>query len=356
MEQVMSQHFMDQPQPPSSFNPALSPALDAIILRALEKEPVKRFPSILEFAQVFQQALQSASNQDSTVIARQSSSVISAPFEKPMPKVPASNSDLSVQPPIVNASNISGLNWETPKLPPSPSSPIVSQNGKKKYTSRLLIITAALVGLVIISSVIGVSLYQSYVSASNPYPSYLSGNGTLAFVDSLSQEFGSEWSSFSPNSTGGACQFTGGAYHVRQQQSSYFITCYPSRTFSNFAFEVQLTITQGGCGGVEFRADHNGHFYKFHICQNSSYGVTKHGSYSSSDVTSLQSSTSSAINTGLNQVNKIAVVASGSTMTFYVNEQQIEHVQDSSYTSGLIGLIAEAQSDVAYSNARVWTL
>ena len=60
------------------------------------------------------------------------------------------------------------------------------------------------------------------------------------------------------------------------------------------------------------------------------------------------------------QQNKIAVEASGSIMTFYVNEQQIDQVQDSSYTSGWIGLLAFTQSgnvtDVAYSNARLWTL
>jgi hypothetical protein len=60
--------------------------------------------------------------------------------------------------------------------------------------------------------------------------------------------------------------------------------------------------------------------------------------------------------------NKIAVVASGSTMTFYVNEQQIDQEQDSSYTSGKIALIANPYrpdghvTDVVYSNARLWTL
>jgi serine/threonine protein kinase len=69
MEQVMRQHFTVQPQPSGSLNPAIPPALDEVILRALEKEPDKRFPSILEFAQAFQQALQSTGNQDVTVIS-----------------------------------------------------------------------------------------------------------------------------------------------------------------------------------------------------------------------------------------------------------------------------------------------
>jgi serine/threonine protein kinase len=55
--QVMRQHFSTQPPAPSTYNPRISPALDAVILRALSKEPGARFPSITQFAQAFQQAL-----------------------------------------------------------------------------------------------------------------------------------------------------------------------------------------------------------------------------------------------------------------------------------------------------------
>ena len=121
-----------------------------------------------------------------------------------------------------------------------------------------------------------------------------------------------------------------------------------------------MTITRGDCGGIIFRDEGNGHLYYFHICENGAYQVFKYTNTSGTDTTTLHSSSSLVINTGLNQRNKIAVVASGSTMTFYVNEQQITQQQDSSYTSGLLELIAHPgfnnPTDVAYSNARVWTL
>ncbi len=56
--QIMRQHFQATPQPPSTLNPALSPALDAVLLRALAKQPEERFPSVSDFAQAFQQAVQ----------------------------------------------------------------------------------------------------------------------------------------------------------------------------------------------------------------------------------------------------------------------------------------------------------
>jgi serine/threonine protein kinase len=62
MEQVMYQHFSAQPQPPSKYNPQLPTAIDAVILRALAKNPADRFPSIADFAAAFQQAIQSSPN------------------------------------------------------------------------------------------------------------------------------------------------------------------------------------------------------------------------------------------------------------------------------------------------------
>jgi len=44
-------HVNMQPQPPSSFNPMLTPAIDQVILRALAKRPEDRFPTVEAFAQ-----------------------------------------------------------------------------------------------------------------------------------------------------------------------------------------------------------------------------------------------------------------------------------------------------------------
>ncbi|HEY5005251.1 MAG TPA: protein kinase, partial [Ktedonobacteraceae bacterium] len=57
MEQLMYQHFTIAPPAPSTFNPNLSPSLDAVILRALAKKPEDRFPSIVLFADAFEQAV-----------------------------------------------------------------------------------------------------------------------------------------------------------------------------------------------------------------------------------------------------------------------------------------------------------
>jgi beta-lactam-binding protein with PASTA domain len=47
---IALKHVSEDPPPPSQLNPAVPPALDAVVLRALEKEPAHRFADADEFA------------------------------------------------------------------------------------------------------------------------------------------------------------------------------------------------------------------------------------------------------------------------------------------------------------------
>jgi len=186
-----------------------------------------------------------------------------------------------------------------------------------------------------------------------PYPPF----GKLAGTDALSDNSqGHGWDEFPTNSIGGACQFTGGAYHVSQSNAQYISFCNEKSTnFSNLAFEVQMRIIQGDCGGVIFRFQepNNGTFYHFAVCQDGMYAL-----YDSYDITLIQPNSSSAIHTGLNQSNLIAVVANGSTLDLYVNNQKIDSVSDSAHSQGQIGVAAtdvNNPTEVVFSNAKVWT-
>ncbi len=58
--QIMHQHYMTPPPAPSTFNPHLSAAIDAVLLHALAKHPEERFTSMSDFARAFRQAVQSS--------------------------------------------------------------------------------------------------------------------------------------------------------------------------------------------------------------------------------------------------------------------------------------------------------
>ena len=73
----------------------------------------------------------------------------------------------------------------------------------------------------------------------------------------------------------------------------------------------------------------------------------------------LARGSSTAINTNVGQSNLIAVLAHGNEIDLYVNNRYLTSVQDSTYSHGQIGLVAEDQTqpaEVIFSNAKVWKL
>jgi serine/threonine protein kinase len=180
--------------------------------------------------------------------------------------------------------------------------------------------------------------------------------GKLALIDPLSQP--SSWPNYSDTSWGGQCQFVNGAYQVSQSQTNRNFFCNENIQYSNFAFEVKMTINQGDCSGLVIRSSSNGsNLYRFQVCQNGNYAFYKYTSHSAN--TTLVSGNSSAINQGTGQSNTIAVVANGSNVDLYVNSQKIDSASDSTYSQGIIGLDANAYNNatiVTYQDAKVWTI
>ena len=190
-----------------------------------------------------------------------------------------------------------------------------------------------------------------------PYPPY---HGTLALNDSLRD---SSNLNFGEASSGGlTCQFTKGAYHVGSTGQSTALCVAPATDFSNFVYEMQMTIIKGDSGGIFFRADFNSSkLYFFAVSTEGTYELILYTD--SSHAKTLRNITlSAAIHRGLNQTNLIAVGANGNIITLYINHQQLVSVNDSTYSHGQIGLVAAPfagsvdPTEVAFNNAKVWTL
>src|SRR5258708_8902189 len=164
------------------------------------------------------------------------------------------------------------------------------------------------------------------------------------------------------NSTAnGSCASTAGAYHSTMPQKGFFQPCFAQRpTFSNFAFQVQMTITQGDEGGIIFRADPvHSKFYLFRISQSGSYDLFVYLDNHAGHTTHLLSNSASSVKTGQNQTNTITVVARGSNIYFFFNSQYLDRVSNNTFASGKIGVFGESNTnptDVAFSNAEVWQL
>src|SRR6266699_2713884 len=138
-----------------------------------------------------------------------------------------------------------------------------------------------------------------------------SGNPVLN--DSLNQQDNNNWEVDS-KAGGGGCAFTNGADNGSTLLTGFFSSCYDhSHIFSNFVFQVQMTVLKGDRGGIIFRSDPtNTKFYLFRVGQDGSYDLYLYVDTSGSNAQLLAQGSSSAIHTGLNRPNKIAVIAAGS--------------------------------------------
>ena len=183
-------------------------------------------------------------------------------------------------------------------------------------------------------------------------------SGTAAFNDPLNGNNSNNWDVGSAD-LGGSCRFTAGAYHVVEPSKSYYLACLAQSTnFSNFAFQVKMTIIQGGEGGLVFRADGtNSRFYTFGISQDGLFNLIV--SKDNNPGKPLILGPASVINTGLNQSNVLTVIARDSIIYLYINKQYVDTVRDTTYHSGQIGVYAAYtthSTDVAFADAQVWQL
>ncbi len=183
-------------------------------------------------------------------------------------------------------------------------------------------------------------------------------SGTPVLDDTLSGNSSSNWDEYS-DGNGGGCQFSGGALHATILQKNYFVACFAQATnFTNFAFQIQMTILKGDEGGLIFRSNNaNANFYYFRVGHDGFYALFL--SKSNTLNTTLAEDTSSAIKTTPGQTNLITVIARGSNLYFFVNKQFVASVSDSTFSHGAIGVVAGDQThptEVAFTNAEVWAL
>src|SRR6266568_5232548 len=273
------------------------------------------------------------------------------------------NSDATV----INSGSVPDSKDAPELAPPSRATASTETMNRRHGLTAILLVGLAL--LVAVGSSVGVFYFtrsnqhnptRPTTTSNNqqsPYPPY----GTLALDDPLSDNsHGYEWNE-GPGDSFGTCAFTGGAYHVNVLQRPGK-GCVASTNFSDFAYQVQMTIVKGDGGDIIIRDDTKGDGYYFFIGQDGTY---EFGIYNCPDnnctsrpLLPLRSPSGTAINTGLNQSNLVAVVAKGSTIELYVNNHHIDSVSDSSYSRGQIGVGAydgNSPTEVVFRDAKVWT-
>ncbi len=170
------------------------------------------------------------------------------------------------------------------------------------------------------------------------------GGGTLIYQDALDGSTKSQWTDDSN------CFFGSGGYHI----NAGFICYAPSDKVGDAVTTVATKQISGPITyfyGLVVRRVSKGNYYEFQVDANGKWRFGKVVNGTSTDIVGQTAST--AIKTGLNQVNTLSVQAKGSHFVFSVNGTQIGSADDSTFTTGDTGLIGNDGIEVVFSNLSI---
>lgn len=413
-EQLLYQHMYVEPPPPSMLDSSIPPAIDAVLMRALTKNPANRYGSMAAFAKAFHQALVQKSGSVPTPLEKtqEASTLMSSNVVERTQQV----SNSQVLPPQTPRTNppghrkrnffitalailliLSGIGFiafsgfqqinGTKQIVISTQSQFQSETAKGRNeasqtafandtnTARNATNTAFVATSTSNAAASATSISAKETAVSATSTAIVEATATaiaLATTTAYNEiimvgpmKLNNTMQSNNPIenwdimdiSTGAGCTFIKGSYHAGELKGGNFSACFEHGIdLADFSYQVDMTILKGDQGGIAFRANPDtGTFYYFYL--------DTHGNYALELVNSdtlgqpLAQGFSVAINKGFNVPNLIAVVAKGSSIQIYVNMQPVTGVTDSSVGHGNLGVVAQdlnTSTDVSFNNAQAW--
>lgn len=163
--ELCSQHLFTPPPPLNERGPDISPAIEAVVERALSKHPRDRFPSVQEMASALEEACQHDQPADAglepTVRRPGSSSpgtldTLYAPTRYPGELSPSggrTKEGISLPP-------TQAVPVPTPKLPVLPTLPAAASRKKRSLSRRAMILGAAATGLAVVGGLSWLLLFR----------------------------------------------------------------------------------------------------------------------------------------------------------------------------------------------------
>lgn len=177
---------------------------------------------------------------------------------------------------------------------------------------------------------------------------------TPFLTDSLQNATQSQWSVFEKPLYG--CEVKNDGLHVHIKDPAHFTYCpYDRSSLSNFALQVEMRLLTGDGGGIVFRNDTLGNLYYFHVLPDGRYNIyIEQGHKFTSKLYTGQINVFSS-----NEKTTLTLIAKGSQIYLYADQQFLTYLQDTTYTSGFLGLMANnsnSPAEAVYTNAKIWKL
>jgi serine/threonine protein kinase len=409
---VYWKQLRDDPFPPSLLNSALSPAIDDVIMKALEKDPVKRFQTPQELADAYRAALREQELYDSSShrARRQTPSAHIRPAEPPPlspdsqpakrtrgKRVPTPPRRLVLPAnPLTDPTAVSAQERRTPpenNLPPLPMRPPINDAASinpdqersprrvrnrrvRSRRQRAIFFGILLVGLLLfivlpmgyVTLMFATQHGQSTTQQPVATPDTISTPGAVSTTTGRSS---TPASALPPNLSGTPvlidslsnnnsnhwtqdkyCIFSNNSYHVTVNQANKQHAC-PLLTFTldNAIVQVDTLLLSGSSAGMLLRS--NGEqFYDFEITNEGQFFFRRHDIGGGSTYQYLVPLTSSKAIKPADQKNTLLAVANGSDFRLYINGTFVGETHDATYSSGQFALTtgtSPLQSDATSS-------
>ncbi len=388
---LLAMHVSKQPPSPRQYVPLLSPQVERVMYKALEKQPEQRYGSAAELAEAFcravntnaaDAALEQVEPDATTVNVKQLAAVPALRGARPSPLADGSVSRINTPPASLDLPD-SDLVTPPPRALRAPQPP------RRRLSQRALVlamiaIAALLVvavpvtytllnmstkagpggGQVTATATTGLSAADVQATATaGPFATATSGQP--AYQDTLTDANNATTQAANWDQDG-QCSFASDGYHIQQAASfPFFKGCREqSNTYLNLALSVNVNLLSGNSGGVFFRLHTNflGNYdgYLFEVDGQGRYKISQE---QGATITPLQDWTATpALHAGYHTQNLLQLVARGSTFLFYANGHFLTQVQNSYYSqAGTIGFLATStqggnDAEAVYSDLKVYSL
>lgn len=392
---VSLKHIQSTPPRPRTLNSALPQSIEDVILKAMAKDPEKRYQAAKDLSAAFWKALQqemlkgqltfeeAAEAHENAQQSAANASLVSEDQDQQgsgstatrvaRQRAGGDEVQLKLRPPIMplrfpltDKPGILAATPDTTSLPP-----IGPLSSRLRHLNRRAV--AALIGLLLLvlalplgaltwhgsfltnapklslaqqRAATATALSEAQAEATLAAQSRVEatvgvdgsiGGGKILYANALTSR-GGGWVD-----DGSQCFFSPQGYHVRTSVAHEFAWCYSNQqAFSNAVISTQAQLTRGEVYGLVFRLSPNSQqFYTLEINSQGEYRfVLATGSNPDVWITLIDWTHSSAIQTGYNQTNTLLVIASGPTFRFYINKQLImTNYTNAVYASGLVGFL-----------------
>ncbi len=363
-------------------------AVDTVVEKALAKRREDRYASAGAMAQDFRSAILSPHFISDNEI-RNAPTVLS-PIKSNTPLTATPGNDVNT-PPTVSSSNSASGRFSPDGLTAPITSYSVTATHKRQQPFLifigillvlLLIVGGVLVGLqlnkgsantnptpppnsstlTVKTSIVTTATVHAQLTPTSQ-PTQLTGvpKGTLLYAVATPgrpcDSSGGHWANYnSPNIT---CQGSGTLINNPHPQSpnlaGTLLTAMPNGSFpSNYVIEAQLQqMGTTADFGIYFRnqpGNQNG-VYTFFIHSNGTWSA-----YVYDNVTAVPTEIARGSSNGFSGNGTIDVIVSGSNFSFYVNGHQVGSANDSTYSSGTVGIAVDAGGTILASNFALYML